>query len=134
MLRLISLGGLLLLVGLCYVLSRDRKAVSWRLVGVGLLIQAALGATFLADQGAIAFGEAGSWQDQVRAIAGGGLLMVSDDQHFRGLDLVEQLFDRGQGGDRFSESHLSPDTTFRRVENVLRDSDLIIVEVGSIHR
>ena len=47
MLRLISLGGLLLLVGLCFVLSRDRKAVSWRLVGVGLLIQALLGATFL---------------------------------------------------------------------------------------
>lgn len=47
MLRLISLGGLLLLVGLCYALSRDRKAVSWRLVGMGLLIQAVLGATFL---------------------------------------------------------------------------------------
>lgn len=47
MLRLVSLGGLLLLVALCYAFSKDRRAVSWRLVGVGLLVQALLGAVFL---------------------------------------------------------------------------------------
>jgi CNT family concentrative nucleoside transporter len=47
MLRLVSLGGLLVLCGLCYLLSKERRAVSWRLVGVGLLIQAVLGGLFL---------------------------------------------------------------------------------------
>ena len=47
MLRVVSLIGLFVLVGLCYALSKHRKAVSWRLVGWGLLIQAVLGGVFL---------------------------------------------------------------------------------------
>ncbi len=47
MLRLVSLFGLLALLGLCYALSRDRKAISWRLVGGGLAIQLVLGFVFV---------------------------------------------------------------------------------------
>ncbi len=46
-------------------------------------LEEALGAAFLADQCAVAFSEAGSWQDQVGAVAGRGFLMVSDDHDFR---------------------------------------------------
>ncbi|MBK8976646.1 MAG: NupC/NupG family nucleoside CNT transporter [Planctomycetes bacterium] len=49
-LRLVSLGGLLTLVALCYALSRDRRAVSWRLVICGLLLQFTLGGLFLSWQ------------------------------------------------------------------------------------
>ncbi len=47
MLRLVSLAGLCVLLGLCYALSRNRRAVSWRLVGMGLLLQVVLGGVFL---------------------------------------------------------------------------------------
>ena len=47
MLRLVSLGGLFVILLLCYVGSNNRRAINWRLVGVGLLIQAVLGFTFL---------------------------------------------------------------------------------------
>jgi len=47
MLQLVSLGGIFVLLGLCYLLSGDRRAVSWRLVGKGLVLQAILGFTFL---------------------------------------------------------------------------------------
>ncbi len=47
MLPLVSLGGLFALLFLCWLCSRDRRAISWRLVGVGLLIQGALGFVFL---------------------------------------------------------------------------------------
>lgn len=40
-----------------------------------------LGAAFLADQGAVAFGEAGRRQHQVRLGGGGGLLVIGDDHH-----------------------------------------------------
>ena len=46
-LRLVSLFGLAALLGVCYLFSQDRKAISWRLVGTGLLIQAVLGTLFL---------------------------------------------------------------------------------------
>lgn len=52
MLRLVSLIGLLAIVGLCFALSSDRRAVRWRLVATGLSIQAGLGLVFLSwDQG-----------------------------------------------------------------------------------
>lgn len=47
MLRLTSLLGLVLLLGLCVLLSRDRRAISWRLVGAGMLLQLLLGGVFL---------------------------------------------------------------------------------------
>ena len=42
-----SLCGIVVLLGLCHALSNNRRAISWRLVGVGLGIQAVLGVTFL---------------------------------------------------------------------------------------
>lgn len=47
MLRLVSLCGIAVMLALCFVFSRNRRAISWRLIGVGLLLQAALGFTFL---------------------------------------------------------------------------------------
>ncbi len=47
MLRLVSLGGLFVLIGLCWVFSHDRRAISWRLVGGGLVLQFVLGGVFL---------------------------------------------------------------------------------------
>lgn len=47
MLRLISLLGVFALLGLCYAMSTNRRAVSWRLVLMGLLIQGVLGGAFL---------------------------------------------------------------------------------------
>ncbi|MEM7202023.1 MAG: nucleoside transporter C-terminal domain-containing protein [Planctomycetota bacterium] len=47
MLRLVSLFGLFALLGLCVALSRHRRAISWRLVVLGMLIQAGLGGIFL---------------------------------------------------------------------------------------
>jgi len=45
--RLISLFGLFVLLGLCWLMSRDRRAISWRLVGSGMLIQLVLGMVFV---------------------------------------------------------------------------------------
>jgi concentrative nucleoside transporter, CNT family len=45
--RLVSLLGIAVLLAICFCCSHNRRAISWRLVGVGLLLQAALGFTFL---------------------------------------------------------------------------------------
>lgn len=45
--RLVSLLGIAALLGLCFGLSRNRRAISWRLVCVGLLLQLVLGVSFL---------------------------------------------------------------------------------------
>src|SRR5687768_6160451 len=47
MLRLVSLGGLFVVLGLCWLASTNRRAIQWRLVVTGLLIQAVLGFVFL---------------------------------------------------------------------------------------
>lgn len=47
MLRLVSLAGVFAILLLCVLLSKNRKAISWRLVGTGLLLQALLGLVFL---------------------------------------------------------------------------------------
>jgi CNT family concentrative nucleoside transporter len=47
MLRLVSLGGLFVVLLLCYLASTNKRAIKWRLIGAGLLIQAVLGFTFL---------------------------------------------------------------------------------------
>ncbi|MCY1421753.1 hypothetical protein D9M71_374170 [compost metagenome] len=60
-------------------------------VGWVVDLEEALGTAFLADQGTVAFGEAGRWQDQVCAVQGAGFLVVGNDHHFRcvqrGIDL-----------------------------------------------
>ncbi|MGE3174187.1 MAG: NupC/NupG family nucleoside CNT transporter [Planctomycetota bacterium] len=45
--RLVSLFGIAVILAICFVGSRNRGAISWRLVGFGLLLQAVLGFTFL---------------------------------------------------------------------------------------
>lgn len=47
MLRLVSLCGIAVMLAICFAFSNNRRAISWRLVGVGLLLQALLGFTFL---------------------------------------------------------------------------------------
>src|SRR5690606_29427720 len=48
MLRLVSLFGVLVLVALCWLASKHRRAVSWRLVAVGVAMQFAIGGLFVA--------------------------------------------------------------------------------------
>lgn len=38
-----ALAGLLVIIGIAFLFSRDRKAIDWRLVGIGLLIQITFG-------------------------------------------------------------------------------------------
>ncbi|MBI5849459.1 MAG: NupC/NupG family nucleoside CNT transporter [Planctomycetes bacterium] len=47
MLRLVSLGGIVVLLALCWTCSANRRAISWRLVGMALLGQAVMGGVFL---------------------------------------------------------------------------------------
>ncbi|MCC6672441.1 MAG: NupC/NupG family nucleoside CNT transporter [Planctomycetes bacterium] len=47
MLRLVSVLGVVALLGLCVALSRDRRSISWRTVGMGLLILFTVAAVFL---------------------------------------------------------------------------------------
>ena len=47
MLRLVSLCGIAVMLAICFAFSRNRRAINWRLVGTGLLLQAVLGVTFL---------------------------------------------------------------------------------------
>ena len=47
MLRLVSLCGIAVMLAICFAFSNNRRAINWRLVGVGLLLQAVLGFTFL---------------------------------------------------------------------------------------
>ncbi|MBL8749725.1 MAG: NupC/NupG family nucleoside CNT transporter [Planctomycetes bacterium] len=47
MLRLVSLCGIAVMLALCFALSNNRRAINWRLVGTGLVLQAILGLTFL---------------------------------------------------------------------------------------
>jgi len=47
MLRLVSLCGIFAMLALCFSFSNNRRAINWRLVGVGLVLQAILGFTFL---------------------------------------------------------------------------------------
>ena len=59
--RLVSLLGIAVILGILFALSRNRKAISWRLVITGLLIQGVLGLCFLrweaGREGIFSFGE-----------------------------------------------------------------------------
>lgn len=57
LLRLRSVVGLLVLIGICWALSRNRKAISWRLVGWGVALQLVFGmVVLLTPVGASIFG------------------------------------------------------------------------------
>ena len=49
--QLLSFFGVFVMLGICVALSRDRKAIRWKLVGVGLLLQVLLGFVFLSWDG-----------------------------------------------------------------------------------
>lgn len=87
MLRLVSLCGIAVMLAICFAFSKNRKAISWRLVGTGLLLQAVLGFTFL------------YWDAGNRALQGVG----------RG---VNSVIDLGQEGARMVFGSLAwPDRT-----------------------
>lgn len=77
MLRLVSLLGLVLLVGLCIACSRDRKRISWRLVAGGLAIQLVFGVTFLYwDAGNAALFQFGEHVKEFLGLAANGTAFV----------------------------------------------------------
>ncbi len=47
MLRLVSLCGIGVMLAICFAMSTNRRAVPWRLVGIGLVLQGLLGVLFL---------------------------------------------------------------------------------------
>ncbi|HIE71008.1 MAG TPA: NupC/NupG family nucleoside CNT transporter, partial [Planctomycetes bacterium] len=47
MLQLVSLCGIAVMLAICFVFSRDRSAIKWRLVRRGLGIQWVLGLVFI---------------------------------------------------------------------------------------
>lgn len=62
MLRLVSLCGVFVMLAICFAFSRDRRAIRWRLVGTGLLLQALLGLVFLYwNAGNAALRRLGDW-------------------------------------------------------------------------
>jgi CNT family concentrative nucleoside transporter len=77
MLRLVSLGGIFVMIALCFALSQNRRAINWRLVAKGLLLQAALGFTFLYwDAGNAALQAFGGKVDSFLKLAQGGTEFV----------------------------------------------------------
>ena len=77
MLRLVSLCGIAVMLAICFAFSRNRKAIPWRLVGVGLLLQAVLGFTFLYwDAGNQALQGVGRWVNKVIDLGQEGARMV----------------------------------------------------------
>jgi len=94
--RFVSLLGIAVLLGVCLACSRNRRAIPWRLVAVGLLLQAALGFTFLYWQaGNLALRDVGHGVDSFLqlSVAGGRFVFnsLADPEH------VGRAFGPGRG-------------------------------------
>ncbi|MBM3973064.1 MAG: NupC/NupG family nucleoside CNT transporter [Planctomycetes bacterium] len=77
MLRLVSLGGIFVMIALCFALSHNRRAIKWSLVAKGLLLQALLGFVFLYwDAGNAALQAFGGKVDGFLKLAQGGAEFV----------------------------------------------------------
>jgi CNT family concentrative nucleoside transporter len=77
MLRLVSLCGIAVILAVCFACSRQRGAIRWRLVGVGLLLQALLGLVFLYwSSGNAALQAFGAAVDRFLGLAQGGTEFV----------------------------------------------------------
>jgi CNT family concentrative nucleoside transporter len=77
MLRLVSLCGIVVMLAICFAFSRDRRAIKWRLVGVGLVLQAILGFTFLYwSTGNAALQSVGDGVDRFLKLSQGGSQFV----------------------------------------------------------
>ena len=75
--QFISFCGVFVMLGICVALSRDRKAIRWKLVGIGLLLQAALGFVFLSwDAGNAALQACGRGVDAFLALSQDGTEFV----------------------------------------------------------
>ncbi len=75
--QFISFCGVFVMLGICVALSRDRKAIRWKLVGVGLLLQAVLGFVFLSwDAGNAALQACGRGVDAFLALSQDGTEFV----------------------------------------------------------
>lgn len=65
------------MLAICFAFSRDRRAISWRLVGVGLVLQALLGFTFLYwDAGNAALRSCGDGVDRFLSLSKEGSYFV----------------------------------------------------------
>ncbi len=96
MLRLVSLCGIFVMLALCFAFSRDRRAISWRLVGMGLLLQAVLGFVFLYwDAGNQALRWFGGRVDAFLKLAQGGSVFVFGE--LARPASVESVFGAGKG-------------------------------------
>ena len=94
MLRLVSLGGIAVMLALCCACSRDRRAIPWRLVGTGLLLQAVLGFVFLSwDAGNAGLQAMGRGVDAFLRLAQGGTEFVFGP--LASAAAVEGAFGRG---------------------------------------
>jgi CNT family concentrative nucleoside transporter len=77
MLRLVSLLGIAVLLAICFLLSNNRRAIRWRLVVVGVLLQGVLGLLFLYwDAGNAALQACGRGVNQVIELGLAGARMV----------------------------------------------------------
>jgi concentrative nucleoside transporter, CNT family len=96
MLRLVSLCGIVVMLAICFAFSNNRRAISWRLVGVGLLIQAVLGFTFLYwSAGNAALQSVGSGVDRFLKLSQGGSEFVFGE--LAKYPSVERVFGANNG-------------------------------------
>ncbi len=80
MLNLISLLGLFVLLGLCVLLSHNRRAISWRLVITGVAIQGVFGAVFLYwDTGNLALRSVGEGVKDFLSLSAKGTMFMFGD-------------------------------------------------------
>jgi CNT family concentrative nucleoside transporter len=77
MLQFVSLCGIVVMLAICFVFSRHRRAIKWRLVGTGLAIQAAMGLIFLYwDTGNAALRSVGAGVDKFLRLSAAGSSFV----------------------------------------------------------
>ncbi|MFO1051672.1 MAG: nucleoside transporter C-terminal domain-containing protein [Planctomycetota bacterium] len=89
MLRLVSLGGILVLLALCWLFSVDRRAISWRLVVTAMIGQFVLGAVFLYwDAGNAALQSFGNGVKDFLGLAAAGSKFVFGDTLGTGAPLT----------------------------------------------
>jgi CNT family concentrative nucleoside transporter len=96
MLRFVSLGGIAAMLAICFLCSRNRRAISWRLVGSGLLLQALLGFVFLYwEAGNRALRSVGAGVDRFLKLSQGGSEFVFGE--LAKLPALEGVFGANKG-------------------------------------
>lgn len=96
MLRFVSFGGIAAMLAICFLCSRNRRAISWRLVGSGLLLQAVLGFVFLYwEAGNRALRSVGAGVDRFLKLSQGGSEFVFGE--LAKLPALEGVFGANRG-------------------------------------